>query len=316
MLRTREIVDGLIPSSVAIMRSVSGPFCDAFNGSPPWSSTSNSVSRPQTTERRPPQRSTHKRLSKVSPNDCGKRLYCASLLGMPLRIAIIATGGTIASTTTEGGVVANQTAATLLEGTGIAGVEIETIDLMTIGSYRMTLGHLRQISDQVADLLAREHERVDGIVITHGTDTMEETAILLDLVHDDPRPLVLTGAQHPSDAVAGDGPRNLADAVRVAASPDARALGVLIAFAGRILPARGTRKMHTTALAAFDSMVGGSVGNVSGGAVSIISAPAPSQAATAAHPRVRQHPGRSGRDVSGRRRRVDPCSRRGRGRRV
>ncbi|ABG95012.1 asparaginase [Rhodococcus jostii RHA1] len=192
---------------------------------------------------------------------------------MPLRIAIIATGGTIASTTSEGGVVANQTAATLLEGTGIAGVEIETIDLMTIGSYQMTLGHLRQISDQVADLLAREHERVDGIVITHGTDTMEETAILLDLVHDDPRPLVLTGAQHPRDAVAGDGPRNLADAVRVAASPDARELGVLIAFAGRILPARGTRKMHTTALAAFDSMVGGSVGNVSGGAVSIISAP-------------------------------------------
>ncbi|GAC67337.1 asparaginase [Gordonia soli] len=189
------------------------------------------------------------------------------------RVAVIATGGTIASTATDSGVVASQSAATLLEAAGVVGVDVETVDLMTVGSYRLTLGHLREISDAVAELLARDTDRVDGIVITHGTDTLEETAILLDLVHDDPRPVILTGAQRAGDAVDGDGPRNLADAVRVAASPEARDLGVLVVFAGRILAARGTRKMHTTALSAFDSVIGGSVGDVSAGTVSITSTP-------------------------------------------
>lgn len=193
---------------------------------------------------------------------------------MQSRVAVIATGGTIASTATGGGVVASETAATLLDSAGVTGVEVCTVDLMTTGSYRMTLGHLRVISDAVAALLAREgDDHVDGIVITHGTDTLEETAILLDLVHADPRPVVVTGAQRASDAADGDGPRNLADAVQVAASSDARHLGVLVVFAGRILPARGTRKMHTTALAAFDSVLGGRVGEVRGGAVSITSTP-------------------------------------------
>lgn len=189
------------------------------------------------------------------------------------RVAVIATGGTIASTATDGGVVANQTAATLLAAAGIVDVDIETVDLMTIGSYSLTLANLREISDAVAGLLARQHDRVDGIVITHGTDTLEETAILLDLVHDDRRPVVLTGAQRPGDAVDGDGPANLADAVRVAASPDSRGLGVLVVFAGRILAARGTRKMHTTALLAFDSVTDGRIGEVQAGVVTIESTP-------------------------------------------
>ena len=137
---------------------------------------------------------------------------------------------------------------TFFESTHVTDIDVETVDLMTVGSYRMNLGHIRLISDAVADLLARETDPIDGIVITHGTDTTEETAVLLDLVHDDPRPVVLTGAQRASDAADGDGPRNLADAILVAASPRARGLGVLIAFAGRVLPARGTRKVHTAAL--------------------------------------------------------------------
>jgi L-asparaginase len=189
------------------------------------------------------------------------------------RIAVIATGGTIASTATDGGVVATRSAANLLESANVTGIEVESHDLMTVGSYRMTLQNIRSISDAVAALLARRSDAIDGIVITHGTDTMEETAILLDLVHDDPRPVVLTGAQRASDALDADGPRNLADAVLVAGSQDCRGLGVLIAFGGLILPARGTRKIHTSALAAFGSVSGGNIGDVVDGVVTITAIP-------------------------------------------
>ncbi|WP_197374048.1 asparaginase [Mycolicibacterium baixiangningiae] len=189
------------------------------------------------------------------------------------RVAVIATGGTIASTATRGGVVATRNAEALVESARINDIDVETHDLMTVGSYRMTLGHIRSVSDAVAGLLQRRQDPVDGIVITHGTDTMEETAILLDLVHGDPRPLVLTGAQRASDATDGDGPRNLADAILAAAAPDCRGLGVLIVFAGRVLPARGTRKVHTTALDAFHSVVGGKAGDVSDGTVLIRAVP-------------------------------------------
>lgn len=189
------------------------------------------------------------------------------------RVAVIATGGTIASTATQGGVVATRNAADLLRSAQVDDIDVETHDLMTVGSYRMTLGHLRRISDAVGDLLRRERDPVDGIVITHGTDTMEETAILLDLVHDDRRPIVLTGAQRASDAADGDGPRNLADAVLTAAAPQCRDTGVLIVFAGRVLPARGTRKVHTTALAAFRSLSGSDVGAVSDGVVTVTAVP-------------------------------------------
>ncbi len=190
------------------------------------------------------------------------------------RVAVVATGGTIASTASAGGVVASRAAADLLQSIHVTDIDVETVDLMTVGSYRMNLGHIRLISDAVADLLARETDPIDGIVITHGTDTTEETAVLLDLVHDDPRPVVLTGAQRASDAADGDGPRNLADAILVAASPRARGLGVLIAFAGRVLPARGTRKVHTAALAAFGSVIGAAaVGEVVDGSVAITATP-------------------------------------------
>ncbi len=72
---------------------------------------------------------------------------------------------------------------------------------------------------------------VDGVVVTHGTDTLEESAFLVDLHHDDPRPVVFTGAQLPLDAEDGDGPRNLHDALLTAART--RGLGVLVAFDGK-----------------------------------------------------------------------------------
>ena len=213
------------------------------------------------------------------------------------RVAVIATGGTIVSTATADGVVASRSAADLLRSTHVTDIDVETVDLMTVGSYRMNLGHIRRISDAVADLLARKTDPIDGIVITHGTDTTEETAALLDLVHDDPRPgcpdRTPSGQATPPTATALE---TWPDAVLVAASPRAQGLGVLIVFAGHVLPARGTRKVHTAALAAFASVTGAAVG------LSTDRWRSPrhrgARAVAAALVGIRPHPSRSGRDVS------------------
>lgn len=190
------------------------------------------------------------------------------------RIAVLATGGTIASRRSGDSVVATDKIGALTEHLHLPDVELVPTDVMTIGSYRMGHRHLREIADAVATALAAEGaDAVDGVVITHGTDTMEETAILLDLVQNDSRPVVLTGAQRGGDVPDTDGPRNLADAVAVAASPLARDLGTTIVFDGNILPARGTRKLHTTALNAFGSLTGGSIGTVADGRIQITALP-------------------------------------------
>jgi L-asparaginase len=184
-------------------------------------------------------------------------------------VVLLTTGGTISSRRAPGGAVVATDDATTLGGPLLEAVDdlrVEAHEVLRIGSYQMGLDHLRKVSDAVAGQLARDE--VDGIVVTHGTDTLEETAILLDLVHADPRPVVLTGAQRAADVPDTDGPRNLADAISVAASPAARDLGVLVSFAGTVFPARGTRKVHTLDLAAFANP-DGALGQVRDGEVVI-----------------------------------------------
>ena len=123
-------------------------------------------------------------------------------------------------------------------------------DVGSRGSYAFTLADLTGLAGRVRAAL---DDGVDGVVITHGTDTMEETAFLLDLVHDDDRPVVLTGAQRPFDSAAPDGPGNLAAALQVAASPHARGLGALLVFDGLAWQARGVRKIETLASGAFSA---------------------------------------------------------------
>ena len=102
-------------------------------------------------------------------------------------------------------------------------------------------------------------------MVTHGTDTMEETVYLIDrLLPDDAPPVVLTGAQRPADASDRDGPRNLRDAIRVAASTAAQGRGAMIVFAGEIHAAREVRKVHTSAVRAFASPGHGPIGHVDG----------------------------------------------------
>lgn len=92
---------------------------------------------------------------------------------------------------------------------------------------------------------AMTDDGVDGIVITHGTDTAEETAYLLDLTLPAAKPVVMVGAMRPADAVGSDGMRNFVNAVRVAGDPDARGRGVLVVMGDRVLAARDARKVRT-----------------------------------------------------------------------
>ena len=187
-------------------------------------------------------------------------------------IRILGTGGTIASRGQGGtGAVASDSADALAASLAeIRGTTVTSRDVLTTGSYRLDLADLRTIAEAVAASLAEDD--VDGVVLTHGTDTMEETAFLLDLVYAGRKPVVLTGAQQPADSAAPDGPRNVAEAVAAAADPQLRGTGVLVSFSGTVRTARGARKAHTTAAAPFDG--GTEVAHMAGADVVVTAFPA------------------------------------------
>jgi L-asparaginase len=188
-------------------------------------------------------------------------------------VSVLATGGTIASRSAPGGAATAQDSGTdLVKGLSLPpDVRVRVQDVLRVGGFRMTLDRLSTVARAVAAEL-RDPE-VTGVVVTHGTDTTEETAFFLDLFHDDARPAVVTGAQRAADAPDSDGPRNLLDAVTAAASDSARGLGVLIGFGGRLFPARGTRKSHTLAADTFTNPYGGALGWVHGGDVEVVTTP-------------------------------------------
>lgn len=131
-----------------------------------------------------------------------------------------------------------------------------------------------------ADALAVARAAIDeaqtgrGVVVTHGTDTLEETAVLCDILHGGAAPIVVTGAIRPSGALGADGPANLFDAVTAAGAAATAGLGVLVAFAGELHAARAVRKVASTSPAAFGSPLTGPVGAVGEGRVRIFGAPA------------------------------------------
>jgi L-asparaginase len=204
------------------------------------------------------------------------------------RVVVLTTGGTIASrsdpTGTRGAVdTGEQVVARLARRDE---VDVVVLDVLRVGSYALTPADQQRVAEAVQQALA--DDSVDGVVVTHGTDTMEETAYLLDLLHDDDRPVVLTGAQRSADDPSSDGPANLGLAVTAAVHPRLRGHGVLVAFDGRVLPAQGTRKVHTLASAAFDAPDTGPVAVDSPDGLHIVDRPR-------RRPRLRQ----AGLDVSG-----------------
>ncbi|MFG2819960.1 asparaginase [Kitasatospora sp. NPDC048365] len=169
------------------------------------------------------------------------------------QVSLITTGGTIASSRHGAGWAADTPGGSVLAGTPVpSGVHVRVVDLLTLNSARLTTTHQLALLRAVQCELARPE--VAGVVVSHGTDTLEESAFLVDLHHADHRPVVFTGAQLPFDAEDGDGPGNLRDALLAAAT--LTEVGTVVVFDGRIHPARGTVKSHTLDLDAFASPTG------------------------------------------------------------
>lgn len=188
------------------------------------------------------------------------------------RIALVATGGTIAGAGSAPGAGASAayTSAVVSARELVAAVpgldrlgELRAEQIFQIDSADFTDAHLLQLARRVDALCARSD--VDGVVITHGTDTMEESAWFLHLTVRSSKPIVLTGAMRPGTALAADGPANLRDAVAVAAHPTSGGRGVLVVMNEEIHSARDVAKVHATRLNAFASP-NGALGRVLEGA--------------------------------------------------
>lgn len=184
-----------------------------------------------------------------------------------LHIAILTTGGTIAMQydAEAGGAIpilgADELTAVL--PSGLPQLEVEEVVRMPSSHFR--LDTLCAIRERVAELVAEPD--VGGVVITHGTDTLEETAYLLDLTVPGEKPVVLTGAMRAASDVGYEGQANLLAAVRVAAAPQTRGLGAVVVFNDEIHAARYVTKMHTLSTATFQSPGWGPLGRMEGNAV-------------------------------------------------
>jgi L-asparaginase len=147
------------------------------------------------------------------------------------------------------------------------------------GLQARTLGNWPGVHVTAADALAiaraasAEAAAGRGVVVTHGTDTLEETAVLCDLLHGADAPIVLTGAIRPASAAGADGPANLLDAVRAAAAEATAGVGALVAFAGELHAARSVRKSDSVSPRPFSSPRTGPIGRVAEDSVEVWSAP-------------------------------------------
>lgn len=187
------------------------------------------------------------------------------------RICLLTTGGTIASRSDakSGDVTAsvkgNDLFAMLYDP--LNGIDVEVEEFCNIGSYAMDLPLAYALATRVNERLA--DPAISGVVVTHGTDTMEESAFLVDLLLTGDKPVVFTGAQRNADYPDADGPRNIADSIRLAGSPLARGLGAMICFEQEFHAARDVSKTHTSRVDTFKSADHGKLGEIDGEAISL-----------------------------------------------
>ena len=187
------------------------------------------------------------------------------------KIVVLGTGGTLAGAAADPGDDVGYRAAQIGVGQIVAAIpalaqfELQTEQVAQIDSKDIGIAVWRHLAARVSYHLDRSD--VAGVVVTHGTDTLEETAYLLQRVLAPAKPVVLTAAMRPTTSLLSDGARNLLDAVRVARQPGAR--GVVAVVAGRIIGAFDVRKCHTYRLDAFGSGDAGDIGVVQEGELTL-----------------------------------------------
>lgn len=185
------------------------------------------------------------------------------------KVAILATGGTIAGSHVDPSESVGYRSGVLSADELVAAVpglreiaEVSTRQVFQIGSVDMSFERLFELAEAVRDALARPD--VAGVVVMHGTDTLEESAYFLDLVTHSEKPIVVVGAMRPATAYGADGPMNLLNAVTLAVSPKARGLGVTVVMNNTIHAARFVFKNNTVRPDAFVSGDGPVLGTVVG----------------------------------------------------
>lgn len=187
------------------------------------------------------------------------------------RIIIIGTGGTIAgqgtNSTSAGYVPGKLLIDTLLKNipsiNKVANIKAEQI--VSVGSYDMTIEIWIKLARRINEIFAKNE--ADGVVITHGTDTEEETAYFLNLTVKSNRPVVITGAMRAATAISADGPENLYDAIVVACDAQSQGKGVMVCFNGTLYDGKNVVKVNTTNVNAFASPNTGPIGQVYNGKI-------------------------------------------------
>jgi L-asparaginase len=194
--------------------------------------------------------------------------YAAAQAKKP-NIVILATGGTIAGAAATGTQAGYTSGAVTIDAmiAAVPGIKdmanIKGEQVSNVGSQDMSFDIMLTLAKRINELMAKSD--VDGIVVTHGTDTMEETAFFLNLVVKGDKPVVMVGSMRPSTAVSADGPLNLYNAVGVAVDPNAKGRGILVVMNDWIHAAHSLTKTSTTAIQTFMSPLRGLVGVASYG---------------------------------------------------
>ena len=196
-------------------------------------------------------------------------LICANLFAQQLpRVIILATGGTIAGKGTSATAAGYTAGVTSIKNMidAVPGLDKLAIlsgeQICNIGSQDMTVAIWLKLAKRINQIF-KDHE-ADAVVVTHGTDTMEETAYFLSLTDRYDNPVILTGSMRAGTAMSADGPKNLYDAVQVAASSLSKGKGVMEVLNGSIFDAREAVKTNTTHVNAFTSPNTGPAGEVLG----------------------------------------------------